>query len=113
MAGATGTDLFEERLAFFGENNVARLAALARLDCHRAGVRVEVVDLQRHKLAETGAGFERGLYQQAEVGIAAVDKPLRLGDGQIANARGVDLLEWSNARPFCVRGDLSLPPRHV
>src|SRR5262249_54848234 len=69
--------------------------------------------LQRHQLTETCAGLKRGLHEQAEVGIAAVEQPLRLGNSEISDARRIDVLEWLDPRPLRIRGDLAFPPRHV
>ena len=84
----------EERLAFFREHDVAGSTALACADCNRGGVGVEVGHLQPHQLTIAASRRQGGLDEGTEVGIASVNKPPRLGHRQIANAGGIDILEW-------------------
>src|SRR6516162_1500196 len=94
-AGAPGGALPKKRSTLLRQHHMAWLAGLALSDRQRAGIRVEVADLQPDQLAITTSGLQPAAYQQAEVGITRIQHPLSLRDRQIPHARHVELLERS------------------
>ena len=87
---ASKRQLCKEALTLRGKNDVTWLAALGPPNVDRAAVRVEVAHLQLTQLAPSAASFQRALHNTTKVRIAAVDQPLRFGDREIADARGIN-----------------------
>src|SRR5262245_7635464 len=80
MSAAPRTMTPEESGPLVCQHYMARLAALALPDRQRAGVRIEVTNLEPDQLAVAAAGFQPGARQQAEFWIAGIHQPLRLSD---------------------------------
>src|SRR5262245_62160749 len=113
VASTTGAELLEECRALLRQHDMSRLAALALSDRERAGVGVEVMHLEGHELAKTGAGLEGGLREESKIWITPVDQPLCLVDLQIAYSRHIDVLERCHPRPFRVRRNLAVAPGSI
>lgn len=67
--------------ALLRQYDMARRAGLGLPDRQRAGIRIEVADLQPGKLAVAAAGLQPGAHQSAEFHVAGIQQPLRLSDG--------------------------------